>query len=166
MTDLADAAMERAGRRHILRLIAPHAIDAATLLDYAELSDHAVLQDLHARGLLEAARGKLLRRLGTGIVLAVVLRASDAASEDDTSSLAATRPRRLTEHTEGVVAMVGRFAGRLGLAPELHDDLQLVHLAGQQHFLDRLIKVPREPVPPVSARSANATAYGGAVEDR
>ena len=39
------------------------------LLDYAELSDRAVREDLHARGLLDAARGKLLRRLGTGIGL-------------------------------------------------------------------------------------------------
>ena len=95
-----------------------------------------MLQDLHARGLLEAARGKLLRRLGTGIVLAVVLRASDAASEDDTSSLASARPRRLTEHTNGVVAMVERFAKRLGLAPELHHDLRLaarMHDAGKAH---------------------------------
>ena len=87
VADIADAAMERAGRRLIRRLsprlIASTAVDAATWDEYAELSDRAVLEDLHQRGVLDAPRGKLLRRQGTGIPLAVVLRASDAVSEDD-----------------------------------------------------------------------------------
>ena len=136
VTDVADAAMQRAGRRRVLRLIAPDTIDAATLAEYAELSDRAVLADLNARGLLEADRGMLLRRQGSGTPLAVLLRAPDAASEDDTSSLTAARPRRLVEHTDGVVDMARRFADRLGLGPTLSHDLLLaarLHDAGKAH---------------------------------
>jgi CRISPR-associated endonuclease/helicase Cas3 len=133
VADVADAAM---GRRRVLRLIAPDTIDAATLLEYAELSDRAVRADLHARGLLEAERGRLLRRKGSGVPLAVVLQASDAASEDDASSLTAARPRRLVEHTDSVVDMARRFAELLGLDPTLTHDLLLaarLHDAGKAH---------------------------------
>jgi CRISPR-associated endonuclease/helicase Cas3 len=140
VADIADAAMERAGRRKVRRLsprlIASDVIAAATWDEYAEISDRAVLEDLHARGVLDAARGKLLRRQRSGIPLAVVLRATDAVSEDDASSLAATKPRRLTEHTDGVVAMADRFAEQLGLAPELRGDLLVaarLHDAGKAH---------------------------------
>jgi CRISPR-associated endonuclease/helicase Cas3 len=130
--------MERMGKRRVLRLIAPDTVDTATLCEYAQMSDRAVRADLHARGLLEAERGRLLRLRWkeSDIPLAVVLQAPDAASEDDTSSLAASTPRRLIEHTDGVVDMARRFAERLSLGPTLTHDLMLaarLHDAGKAH---------------------------------
>ncbi|MGE4046220.1 MAG: type I-U CRISPR-associated helicase/endonuclease Cas3 [Acetobacteraceae bacterium] len=133
--DLADQAMYRTGRQRILRLIAPSIVDAAMLTGYAEMSDTAIRRDLHERGVLDTDQGKVIRsRAGTP--LAVVLVAPDAASEDDRSSLTAHRPRRLDEHTDGVVAMVEHFLARLGAETAVRRDILLaarLHDVGKAH---------------------------------
>jgi CRISPR-associated endonuclease/helicase Cas3 len=134
--DLADAAMQRTGRQHILRLVVPHIITAELRDQYVEMSDRAVLRDLMARRLVETPRGKLFRRPEAGVPLAVIVSAPDAASEDDLSSLTSRRRRGLIEHTGGVVAIVEIFAERLGLEVEVACDLRLaarLHDAGKAH---------------------------------
>jgi CRISPR-associated endonuclease/helicase Cas3 len=143
--DVADLAMRQSGKQFVLRLsnrLTP-ALNAQ-LSELADLSDRAV-QDSVAelldvagawRDLLRRGRGKVIRLSNTRVPIAIVLRATDAASENDTSSLAAATPRRLTDHTDGVVEMTRRFVQQLGFAAELAEDLLLaarLHDAGKAH---------------------------------
>jgi CRISPR-associated endonuclease/helicase Cas3 len=137
--------MQQLGGQIVLRLskrLAP-VLDAA-LSELADLGDHAV-QDSVAqlldvpeawRDLLRRGRGNVIRRSDTRAPMTIALRATDAVSEDDTSSLAAATPRRLIDHTDGVVEMTLRFVQQLGLAAELAKDLLLaarLHDAGKAH---------------------------------
>ncbi len=148
--DVADRAMARAGRQRILRLTG----DVITLEQrsaYADMSDNAVLRDLLDRENWTAAQRDLIgrgdrtasgrttgkvTRNQAGVPLTVTFVASDAVSEDDQSSLAASLPRRLDAHTNGVHAMAERFADRLGLDGSMRGDLLLaarMHDAGKAH---------------------------------
>lgn len=148
--DVADRAMIRAGRQRILRL-ARDVISADQLETYADMSDGAVLRELLDRENWTAAQRELIgfgdetpaRRITgkvtrnqAGVPLTVTFVASDAASEDDQSSLSASLPRRLDAHTSGVHAMAERFADRLGLDGATRGDLLLaarMHDAGKAH---------------------------------
>jgi CRISPR-associated endonuclease/helicase Cas3 len=143
--DLAEKAMGQSDKQIVLRLsrrIVP-ALDAM-MAQLADLGDRAV-QDAVAslldvpdvwRELMHRGRGKVIRRSDASVPIAIVLRPTDAASEDDTSSLVAATPRRLTDHTGGVVNMTQRFVQQLGVARELANDLLLaarLHDAGKAH---------------------------------
>jgi CRISPR-associated endonuclease/helicase Cas3 len=143
--DVADAAMRQSGTQLVLRLsdrLIPR-LNAA-LAELADISDYAVqdsvaeLLDLSEawREHLRRGRGKVIRHAETRTPMAVVLRATDAASENDVSSLAAATPRRLTDHTDGVVEMTRRFLEQVGFGPELAKDLLLaarLHDVGKAH---------------------------------
>lgn len=142
--DVADRAMLRARRQRILRLT-PDVMSMEQREAYADMSDGAVLSDLLARDNWTAAQrdligpgrstGKLTRNR-EGAPLTVTFAASDAASEDDQSSLAASLPRRLDAHTNGVRAMAERFVDRLGVDEATRLDLLLaarMHDAGKAH---------------------------------
>jgi CRISPR-associated endonuclease/helicase Cas3 len=143
--DVADAAMRQSNTHFVLRLsdrltpaLKPALPELADLGDYEVQDNVAELLDLSEawRRLLRRGRGKVIRRADTRAPMAVVLRTTDAASENDTSSLAAATPRRLTDHTDGVVEMTRRFLQQLGLDPEFAKDLLLaarLHDAGKAH---------------------------------
>jgi CRISPR-associated endonuclease/helicase Cas3 len=144
VVDRADEAMRSRGRRRTLRL-SPCVLgfDPAWRVPQ-ELSDSAVLQELRTDPSLSEEWQKLLDRERRPTVardtgnrpIAVVVGATEATTEDDTSSLSSGKPRSLVEHAQGVEDFVTAFADRLGLPEALRHDLALaarLHDAGKAH---------------------------------
>jgi CRISPR-associated endonuclease/helicase Cas3 len=147
--DVAGAAMVRPGRgRQIVVRLSPRLAPALApaMSEMADFSDRGIqalvasLLDVPEdwRASLLRGRGKVIRCTASEMrmPIAIMLRPASAVSEDDSASLAASQPRSLVDHTDGVVRQAQRFVQQVGFTRELAEDVSLaarLHDAGKAH---------------------------------